>query len=26
MGNVTGDNLGITYTYDAEGRPVTAAG
>ncbi len=26
MGNVTLDNLGNTYTYDAEGRPLTAAG
>ncbi len=26
MGNVTQDNLGNPYTYDAEGRPVSAAG
>lgn len=26
MGNVTQDNLGNSYTYDAEGRPVMAAG
>ena len=26
MGNVTHDNLGNSYTYDAEGRPVSAAG
>jgi len=26
MGNVTKDNLGNAYVYDAEGRPVTAAG
>ena len=26
MGNVTLDNLGNSYTYDAEGRPLTAAG
>ena len=26
MGNVTHDNLGNTYSYDAEGRPISAAG
>jgi hypothetical protein len=26
MGNVTADNLSNNYTYDAEGRPITAAG
>jgi RHS repeat-associated protein len=26
MGNMTVDNLGNTYSYDAEGRPITAAG
>ncbi len=26
MGNVTLDNLSNSYTYDAEGRPLTANG
>ncbi|HZL70333.1 MAG TPA: hypothetical protein VFC29_23715 [Candidatus Limnocylindrales bacterium] len=26
VGNMTQDNLGNTYSYDAEGRPVSAAG
>ena len=26
MGNVTRDNLNNTYSYDAEGRPITSAG
>ncbi len=26
MGNMTQDNLGKMYTYDAEGRPIAAAG
>jgi hypothetical protein len=26
VGNMTQDNLGNTYAYDAYGRPITAAG
>ena len=26
VGNMTQDNLGNTYSYDAEGRPISAAG
>lgn len=26
VGNMTQDNLGNTYAYDVEGRPVSAAG